>query len=118
VSVSAATSNIDDTKPEPSPGKPSADKRISNEAVLIHILIIHADVKHEYSANNAQRTRGPGYACRQRTRQQNAEASWHQGQRQKKFVDTTGSKYNLPIATLLLERLCLLNQDTRAVTRP
>jgi putative transposase len=49
VRVSAATSNIDDTKLEPRPGKPDANKRISNEALLVHILVIHAEVKHEYS---------------------------------------------------------------------
>ena len=35
-------------KDNPKPSKPGANKRISNEALLVHILAIHAEVKQEY----------------------------------------------------------------------
>ena len=59
------------------PSGPGANKRVSSEALLAHIRAIHVEVKQEYGI----KARG-----------------------KKKFVVTTDSKHELPIAANLLQR--------------
>ena len=87
------------------PSKPGANKRISNEALLAHIRAIHAEVKQEYGWPKMWKelvARGirVGKERVRRTMQENGIKA--RGKR--KFVVTTDSKHNLPIAANLLQR--------------
>jgi putative transposase len=49
------------------PSKQGVSKRISDEALLVHVKVIHAEVKQEYGwPKMRQRTAGPRHAGRQR----------------------------------------------------
>ena len=87
------------------PSRPGAHKRISDEALLVHIRAIHAEVKHEYGWPKMCKellARGirVGKARVQKTMQRHGIKA--RGKR--KFVVTTDSKHDLPIAPNLLAR--------------
>ena len=87
------------------PSQPGTNKRISNEALWAHIRAIHAEVKQEYGWPKMWKellARGirVGKERVRRTMQEHGIKA--RGKR--KFVVTTDSKHNLPIAQGLLQR--------------
>jgi putative transposase len=92
-------------KGNPKPSKPGANKRISNEAVLVHIKVIHAEVKQEYGWPKMWKelvARGIRVGKERVRKLMKLHGIKARGKR--KFVATTDSKHNLPIAQNLLER--------------
>ncbi len=87
------------------PGRPGATKRITGEALLVHILAIHAEVKGEYGWPRmckellARGMRVGKERVRRLMQRHNIKARG-----KKKFVVTTDSKHDLPIAPNLLDR--------------
>lgn len=87
------------------PSKPGANRRISDEALLVHIKAIHAEVKQEYGWPKmwkqllAQGIRVGKERVRKLMQRHGIKA---RGKR--KFVVTTDSKHDLPIAPNLLQR--------------
>ena len=87
------------------PSKPGGNKRISNEALLVHILAIHAEVKHEYGWPKMWKelvARGMRVG-KERVRK-TMKLHGIKAKGKKRFVVTTDSNHNLPIAPNLLER--------------
>jgi putative transposase len=87
------------------PSKPGANQRISNEALLAHIRAIHAEVKQEYGWPKMCKelvARGIRVGKARVRRMMKEHAIKAMGKR--KFVVTTDSKHNLPIAPNLLQR--------------
>jgi transposase InsO family protein len=87
------------------PSKPGTNRRISNEALLVHILAIHAQVKHEYGWPKMWKelvARGIRVGKERVRKMMKLHGIKAKGK--KKFVVTTDSKHNLPIAPNLLER--------------
>lgn len=87
------------------PSRPGANKRISNEALLVHIRAIHAEVKGEYGwpkmwKELLARDIRVGKLRVQKLMQRHGIKA--RGKR--KFVVTTDSRHDLPIAPNLLER--------------
>ena len=87
------------------PSKPDANRRISNEALLAHIRAIHAEVRGEYGWPKMWKelvARGirVGKERVRRTMQEHGIRA--RGKR--KFIVTTDSKHDLPIAPNLLQR--------------
>ena len=85
------------------PSKPGANRRISNEALLAHIRALHAEVRGEYGWPKMWKelvARGirVGKERVRRTMQEHGIKA--RGKR--KFVVTTDSKHDLPIAPNLL----------------
>jgi putative transposase len=94
---------FDHQKRNSDPGKPTS--RVSNEALLAHIRAIHAEVKGEYGWPKMWKellVRGirVGKDRVQKTMQRHGIKA----RSKRKFVVTTDSKHNLPIAPNLLER--------------
>ena len=87
------------------PSRPGVNKRISDEALLVHIKAIHAEVKQEYGWPKvwkellARGVRVGKERVRKLMRRHGIKA---RGKR--KFVVTTDSKHDLPIAPNLLQR--------------
>ena len=87
------------------PSQPDARQRISNEALLAHIRAIHAEVKQEYGWPKMWKelvARGIRVGKERVRRMMKAHGIKARGKR--KFVVTTDSKHNLPIAPNLLQR--------------
>nr|WP_319563542.1 IS3 family transposase [uncultured Rhodoferax sp.] len=87
------------------PSKPGVNKRISNEALLVHILAIHAEVKQEYGWPKMWKelvTRDIRVGKERVRKLMKLHGIKARGK--KKFVATTDSKHNLPIAQNLLDR--------------
>ena len=87
------------------PSKPGANKRISNEALLVHIKAIHAEVKQEYGWPRVWKellARGVRVGKDRVRKLMQRHAIKARGKR--KFVVTTDSKHNLPTAPNLLQR--------------
>ena len=87
------------------PNELGAQRRISDEALLVHIKAIHAEVKQEYGWPKmwkelvAREIRVGKERVRKLMQRHGIKA---RGKR--KFVVTTDSKHNLPIAQNLLDR--------------
>ena len=87
------------------PSTPAANKRISDEALLVHIKAIHAEVKQEYGwprmckALVARGIRVGKERVRRLMQRHGIKA-----RSKRKFVVTTDGKHKLPIAPNLLER--------------
>jgi putative transposase len=87
------------------PSKPNAHKRISDEALLVHIRAIHAEVKREYGWPRMWKellARGIRVG-KERVRLLMKRHGIH-ARSKRKFVATTDSKHKLPIAQNLLDR--------------
>ena len=87
------------------PSKPGANMRISNEALLAHIRAIHAEVQQEYGWPKMWKelvARGIRVGKERVRRMMKEHGIKARGK--KKFVVTTDSKHNLPIAPNLLQR--------------
>ena len=87
------------------PSKPGANKRISNEALLAHIRVIHVEVKQEYGWPKMWKelvARGIRVGKERVRRMMKEHGIKARGKR--KFVITTDSKHKLPIAANLLQR--------------
>ena len=87
------------------PSKPGANKRISSEALLVHIKAIHAEVKQEYGWPKMWKellARGIRVG-KERVRKM-MQRHGIKARGKKKFVVTTDSRHNLPIAPNLLNR--------------
>jgi putative transposase len=85
--------------------KPGANKRISNESLLAHIRAIHAEVKQEYVWLNIWKelvARGIRVSNERVRRMMKEHCIKARGKG--KFVVTTDSRHNLPIAQNLLQR--------------
>jgi putative transposase len=87
------------------PSPPGAAKRISDEALLVYIKAIHAEVKQEYGWPRMWKelvARGIRVGKERVRKLMQRHGIKARGKR--KFVVTTDSKHNLPIAPNLLER--------------
>ena len=87
------------------PSRPGANKRISDEALLVHIKAIHAEVKQEYGWPKMWKellARGIRVGKERVRKLMQRHGIKARGKR--KFVVTTDSKHNLPIAPNLLQR--------------
>jgi len=87
------------------PSRPGANKRISNEALLVHIKAIHAQVKQEYGWPKMWKellARGIRVGKERVRKLMQRHGIKARGKR--KFVVTTDSKHDLPIAENLLQR--------------
>ncbi len=87
------------------PSKPGGNKRISDEALLVHIKAIHAQVKQEYGWPKMWKelvARGIRVG-KERVRKLMQRHSI-KARSKRKFVVTTDSKHDLPVAPNLLER--------------
>ncbi len=87
------------------PGGPGTSRRISDEALLVHILAIHAEVKQEYGWPKIWKellARGIRVGKERVRRLMQRHGIKARGGR--KFVVTTDSKHDLPIAPNLLAR--------------
>ena len=87
------------------PSTPAANKRISDEALQVHIKAIHAEVKQEYGwprMCKALVARGIRVGKERVRRLMQRHGIKARGKR--KFVVTTDGKHKLPIAPNLLER--------------
>jgi len=87
------------------PSKPGANKRFSDDALLVHIKAIHAEVKQEYGWPRMWKellARGIRVGKERVRKLMKRHGIKARGKR--KFVVTTDSKHNLPIAPNLLQR--------------
>lgn len=87
------------------PSTAQTNKRISDEALLVHIKAIHAEVKQEYGWPRMWReliARGIRVG-KERVRKL-MQRHGIQARRKRKYVNTTDSKHKLPIAPNLLDR--------------
>ena len=87
------------------PSRPGAGKRINDEALLVHIKAIHAEVKGEYGWPRMCKellARGTRVGKERVRRLMQRHAIKARGKR--KFVVTTDSKHDLPIEPNLLAR--------------
>ena len=87
------------------PSRPGTNQRISDEALLVHIKAIHAEVKHEYGWPRMWKelvARGMRVGKDRVRKLMQRHGIKARGKR--KFVVTTDSKHNLPIAENLLNR--------------
>jgi transposase InsO family protein len=87
------------------PSRAGANKRISDEALLVHIKAIHAEVKGEYGWPRMWKelvARGIRVGKERVRKLMHRYGIKARGKR--KFVNTTDSKHDLPIAPNLLER--------------
>jgi putative transposase len=87
------------------PSKPGANKRFSDEALLVHIKAIHAEVKQEYGWPRMWKellARGIRVGKDRVRKLMQRHGIKARGKR--KFVVTTDSKHSLPIAPNLLQR--------------
>jgi len=87
------------------PSTPGTNKRISDEALLVHIKAIHAEVKQEYGWPKMWKelvARGIRVGKERVRKLMQRHGIKARGKR--KFVVTTDSKHKLPIAPNLLER--------------
>jgi transposase InsO family protein len=92
-------------KCNPKPSKPEANKRISSEALLVHILAIHAEVKQEYGWPKMwQELVARGIRVGKERVRKLMKLYGIKARGKRKFVVTTDSKHNLPIAQNLLDR--------------
>ena len=87
------------------PTRPGARKRISNEALLANINAIHAEFKQEYGWPRMwKELLIRGIRVGKERVQKLMQRHGIKARGKKKFVVTTDSKHNLPIAPNLLER--------------
>ena len=90
---------------ETRPRSPGVNSRVSTEAVLVHIKTIHVEVKEEYGWPRMWKellVRGIRVGKERVRKLMQRHGIKARGKR--KFVVTTDSKHNLPIAPNLLER--------------
>ena len=87
------------------PSRPSSGKRLSDEAVLVHIKAIHAEVKREYGwPRMAKELVARGVAVGKDRVRRLMQRHGIKARGKKKYVVTTDSKHALPIAENLLNR--------------
>ena len=87
------------------PSRPGTNRRISNEALLVHIKAIHAEVKEEYGWPKMWKellARGIRVGKERVRTMMQRHGIKARGKR--KFIATTDSKHDLPIAPNLLAR--------------
>ena len=87
------------------PSKPGENKRIGNEALLVHIKAIHGEFKQEYGWPKMWKelvARGIRVGKERVRKMMQLHGIKARGKR--KFVVTTDSKHDLPIAPNLMER--------------
>ncbi len=87
------------------PSRPGANKRISEEALLVHIRAIHVEVKQEYGWPKMwKELLARGIRVGKERVQKMMQRHGIKARGKRKFVVTTDSKHNLPIAPNLLAR--------------
>jgi putative transposase len=99
------------------PSPPGANKRISDEALLVHIRAIHAQAKHEYGWPKVWKellARGMRVGKERVRKLMQRHGIKAKGKR--KFVVTTDSRHDLPIAPNLLERNFTAQRPNQAWT--
>ncbi len=85
--------------------RPGANKRISDEALLVHIKAIHAEVKEEYGWPKMwKELLARGIRVGKERVRKLMQRHGIKARGKKKFVVTTDSKHDLPIADNLLQR--------------
>lgn len=87
------------------PGQPGTKRRINDVTLLVHIRVIHAEVKGEYGWPRMWREllARDVRVGKERVRRL-MQKHGIQARGKKKFVVTTDSKHNLPIASNILDR--------------
>jgi len=99
------------------PSRPGANKRISNEALLVHIRAIHAEVKGEYGWPKMwKELLARGIRVGKLRVQKLMQRHGIKARGKRKFVVTTDSKHDLPIAPNLLERNFTAQQPNQVWT--
>lgn len=92
-------------KSSPQPSKADAAKRISSQALLVHIKAIHTEVKQEYGWPRMWiELRRRGMCVGKERVRKLMQRHGIKARCKRKFVTTTDSKHDLPIAPNLLER--------------
>ena len=87
------------------PSKPGANRRISNEALLAHIRAIHAEVRGEYGwPKMCKELVARGIRVGKERVRRTMQEHGIKARGKRKFVVTTDSKHDLPIAPNLLQR--------------
>jgi transposase InsO family protein len=87
------------------PSKPGANKRLSDEVLLVHIKAIHAEVKGEYGwPRMFKELVARGLRVGKDRVQRLMQRHGIRAKGKRKFVVTTDSKHDLPIAPNLLQR--------------
>ena len=87
------------------PSRAGANRRISDEALLVHILAIHAEVKQEYGwPKMCKELLARGIRVGKERVRKLMQLHGIKARGKRKFVVTTDSKHNLPIAENLLNR--------------
>ena len=87
------------------PSRPGANKRISDEALLVHIKAIHAEVKQEYGwPKMCKELLARGIRVGKERVRKLMQRHGIKARGKRKFVVTTDSKHDLPIAPNLLQR--------------
>ena len=87
------------------PSKPGANKRIGNEALLVHIRAIHAEFKQEYGWPKMwKELLGRGIRVGKERVRKLMQLHGIKARGKRKFVVTTDSKHDLAVAPNLLER--------------
>jgi putative transposase len=109
ISVKCAwiTSNktIGRRKALPQPSKPGSHKRMSDEALLIHIRAIHAEVKAEYSWPKMRKELvARGHRVGKERVRRLMQLHGIRARCKRKFVVTNDSKPHLPVAPDLVQR--------------
>jgi putative transposase len=94
-----------------------AGKRVSDDALLVHLRAIHAEVKGEYGWPRMLRElRARGIGVGKARVQRTMKLHGIRAKGKKKFVVTTDSEHALPIATNLLNRKFTVNQPNTVWT--
>ena len=87
------------------PSKPGANNRVSAEALLVHIKAIHAEVKQEYGwPRMCKELLARGIRVGKDRVRKLMQRHGIKARGKRKFVVTTDSKHNLPIAPNLVQR--------------
>ena len=87
------------------PSQPGASQRISDEALLVHIKAIHAEVKQEYGWPKMWKELvARGIRVGKERVRKNMQRHGIRARGKRKFIVTTDSKHKLPIAQNLLNR--------------
>ena len=87
------------------PIKPEASRRVADAALLVHIRVIHAEVKAEYGWPRVwKELQARGIRVGKKRVQRLMQRHGIQARGKRKFVVTTDSTHELPIAPNLLDR--------------
>ncbi len=99
------------------PSRAGANKRITGEALLVYIKAIHAEVKQEYGwPRMCKELVARGIRVGKERVRKLMQRHGIKARGKRKFVNTTDSKHDLPIAPNLLERRFTVSAPNRVWT--